>query len=184
MVSLPIDLNCIKIEPLRSEHRRGAFRCTNSKIQNYCQNNARKHNDAYQVRVFVACQIDSLDVLGYYYLCLSSYTLGKLDDQADQKFERVNAVPAVYLGMIGVHSNYAKQGIGKMLMADAMRKTIAIAELAGTYALTLDALDESLVAYYREQFDFQSFKEGNGLEMFLPLNTIREAILDVEEATV
>jgi ribosomal protein S18 acetylase RimI-like enzyme len=107
----------------------------------------------------------------------ASYQLGKLDDRADKKFERVDAVPSVYLGMIGVHSDCARMGIGKLLMEDAMVRVASIADLAGTYALTLDALDEQLVVYYR-QFGFESFKGGNGLEMFLPLLTIQAALTE------
>lgn len=175
---MPIDISKIRVEPLRQEHKRGAFLCTNETIQNYCRNNARRDNDAYKVRAYVACDGDSLDVIGYYYLCLTSYEVGQLDDIAEKKFNRVDAVPAVYLGMIGVHSEVSRQGIGKILMRDAMLRVVSIAELAGTYALALDALDETLVVYYREQFGFQSFKNGNGLEMFLPLLTIKSALTD------
>jgi ribosomal protein S18 acetylase RimI-like enzyme len=173
-----MDIAMIRVEPLRREHRRGAFLCSNQKIQNYCRNNAFRDNCAYKVRVYVACEGDSVDVIGYYYLCLTSYKLGKLDDRADDKFGRVNAVPAVYLGMIGVHTEFARQGIGKLLMRDALLRVVSIAELAGTYALALDALDENLVVYYRDQFGFLSFKEGNGLEIFLPLMTIKAAQTD------
>jgi predicted N-acetyltransferase YhbS len=123
------------------------------------------------VRAFVACEADSVDVIGFYYLCLTSYELEAVDSTAAEKFQRVEAVPAVYLGMIATHTEYAKQGIGKLLMKDAIRRTLTIAENAGTYALALDALDETLVAYYETQFGFQRFKEG-GLEMFLPLTTM------------
>ena len=128
------------------------------------------------VRVFVACEGESLDVLGFYYLCLSSYELGEMDQTADEKFKRVKAVPAVYLGMIAAHTDHPRQGIGRLLMKDAIQRTLNIAENAGTYALALDALDESLVTYYQEQFGFLKFKDG-GLEMFLPLKTIQESIL-------
>jgi predicted N-acetyltransferase YhbS len=124
------------------------------------------------VRAFVACYQDSLDILGFYYLCLSSYKASIVDDTAAQKFARVDAVPAVYLGMIAAHSDYARQGLGKLLMWDAFQRTLNIAENAGTYALTLDALNEDLVGYYQSQFGFQRFKDG-GLEMFLPLATIQ-----------
>jgi len=131
------------------------------------------------VRAYVACNGDSLDVLGYYYLNLTSYKIGRLDDKADEKFKRVDAVPAVYLGMIGVRTDCQGLGIGKLLMRDAMLRTVQIAELAGTYALALDALDDKLVAYY-SQFGFQTFKdpekEKGGIEMFLPLKTIQAAI--------
>jgi ribosomal protein S18 acetylase RimI-like enzyme len=164
---LPFDISNITVQPLRTEHKRGAFLCRNPKIQNYCQVNARRDNDAYKVRVYVACDGDSPDVLGYYYLCLTSYKVGRLDDRADEKFSRVDAVPAVYLGMIGVHGDLAGRGIGKLLMRDAMLRVVRIADLAGTYALTLDALDEGLVAYYR-QFGFESFKEGRALRCSSP----------------
>ena len=127
----------------------------------------------------MACDGDCQDVIGYYYLNLTSYRIGTIDDPADDKFERVKAIPAVYLGMIGVHSDCQRIGIGKLLMRDAMFRTIQIAELAGTYGLTLDALDQTLADYY-SQFGFQVFKDPNkekdGIEMFLPLKTIQAAI--------
>ena len=172
----------IRIEPLRpDDHKRRGFCCSVQKIQNYCQNNIHKQHDAYQVRAYVACDGDSLDIVGFYYLCLTSYELGEIDDKADKKFERVEAVPAVYLGMIAVHNDYVGCGLGKMLMADAMRMTAEIAERAGTYALALDALDQSLVEYYKK-FDFQTFKQGEtGLEMFLPIKTILAALVAVDK---
>lgn len=175
---MAIALEDIRIEPLRTkDHVRGAFSCTVPKIQNYCRNNIHKQHDAYQVRANVAVCGDCPDILGYYYLNLTSYKIGLIDDKADEKFGRVQAVPAVYLGMIGVHSDCQGMGIGKLLMRDAMLRTLQIAEHAGTYALALDALDAGLVAYYR-QFGFQSFKETekDGLEMFLPLKTIQTAV--------
>lgn len=181
---LAFNLDEIRIEPLVDEHQRGAFACTNRTIQNYCRNNARKNNDAFMVRVFVACYGESRDVVGYYYLSLTSYKIGAkaepvlhLDNTSDTKFERVEAVPAVYLGMIGVHTDYQRKGIGKLLMMDAIQRTAKIAQHAGLYALTLDALDENVAIYYKDQFGFQTFKEGNtGLEMFLPIKTIMDAV--------
>ena len=173
---MPVNIENVHVKPLRSEHRRGAFECSNHTIQNYCINNARKNNDAYMVRVYVACEGESLEVIGYYYLCLTSYKVGVVDEKSDAKFGRVEAVPAVYLGMIGVHSDCHRMGIGKILMKDAMLRTLQIAEIAGTYALALDALDESLVTYYRDKFGFETFKEQSGLEMFLPVTTIRAAV--------
>ncbi len=177
------DISRVHIRPLRGDHVRGGFCCTVQKIENYCKNNIRRQHDAYQVRAYVACEAESLDVLGFYYLCLSSLKCGKLDDASDGKFERVDAVPVVYLGMIAVHREWARSGIGKMLMAHALKITSEIAERAGTYALTLDALDKDLVEYYKG-FGFQPFKNGEtGLEMFLPIGTIMQAVAQAEVQT-
>ena len=185
---LAFSLDSVRIEPLSRVHERGAFVCSPATIQNFCRNNARKQNESYAVRVFVACIEGSQEVIGYYHLSLSSYKIREsveesvqkplhLDAASDAKFERVGTVPAVYLGMIGVHSEYQNKGIGKLLMMDAIQRTAKIAEHAGLYALTLDALDEGIASYYRDHFDFQNFKEGEkGLEMFLPIKTIFRAI--------
>jgi hypothetical protein len=175
---LEFDLDSIHIKPIAKQHKRGAFVCKVPTIQNYCINNVRRDNDRYMVRAFVACQGDCLDVLGYYYLALTSYTFRgddakHLDDASDSKFGNHESVPAVYLGMIGVHDNFQKMGIGSLMMIDAIQRTAKIAQHAGLYALTLDANDEGVAAYYRDKFEFQSFKEGkNGLEMFLPIQII------------
>lgn len=77
--------------------------------------------------------------------------------------------------MIGVHRDHDKQGIGRLLMLDAFNRTLVIAENAGTYGLTLDAVDEDVAGYYEAKYDFERFADG-GLEMFLPLGTMREAL--------
>jgi ribosomal protein S18 acetylase RimI-like enzyme len=172
-----IDVRNVHITPLRpDDHRRRGFCCRVEKIQNYVRNNIRKQHEDYQVRAFVACYEASPDIIGFYYLCLTSYALATIDDSSDRKFGRVDAIPAVYLGMLAVDREYAGCGIGSMLMLHAMHTTAAIAARAGTYALTLDALDDTLVAFYK-RFDFRTFKEGRtGLEMFLPLKVILAAL--------
>jgi GNAT superfamily N-acetyltransferase len=169
--------------PSGKDHIRRGFCCPVKNIQNYCHNNIHKQHELYQVRAYVACDGDSLDAIGFYYLCLTSFEIGELDDRSDDKFGRVKAVPAVYLGMIAVHDEYTKSGVGKMLMAHALHTTAEIADRAGTYALTLDALDERLVEYYKK-FDFQTFKQSKtGLEMFLPLGSIQAAIAASEASS-
>lgn len=181
------DLSNIHIEPLRSTHERGGFCCSVKVIENYCRFNIRKQHDAYQVRAYVALDGDSQNLVGFYYLCLTSITIGvedgpSLDDASESKFSRVHAVPAVYLGMIASKEEYRGSGLGAVLMAHAIGTTSEIAERAGTYALTLDALNEKLVEYYKE-FGFQTFKQSKtGLEMFMPIQTLMRAVQRPTEA--
>ena len=77
---------------------------------------------------------------------------------------------------------YRGSGLGAVLMAHAIGTTSEIAERAGTYALTLDALNEKLVEYYKE-FGFQTFKQSKtGLEMFMPIQTLMRAVQRPTEA--
>ena len=113
-------------------------------------------------------------VVGYYYLVVQSVPPDRVSEEANQHFGRVNSTPCVYLGMLGVHTDYQGKGIGKTLMVDAMRKILDVASLVGVYALTLEAVDEETAARY-ERWGFTRFIDG-GLAMFLPLTTIRQAL--------
>ncbi len=177
---LALDLERLRIEPIAKSHNRSAFMCTNETIQNYCRMHARQNNDTYKIRAFVACFEGSKEVLGYYYLALTFYLISEhhLDDKAVGKFEGSisKAVPAVYLGMIGVHTEYQGKGIGYLMMMDAIQRTAKIARHAGLYALTLDAINEGVADYYTK-FGFERFKAGTtGLEMFLSIRTILSAL--------
>lgn len=161
------------IEPLDRDHDRGAFSCEVDPITNFLKNNARKDHDAYKVRVFVACEAGSKKVIGFYSLVLSALTPSVVSDEADKKFGRVNAVPVIYLAMIGRDESTVRRGVGQALMEDAFERALAISEHAGAYALALDALNDRVAQIY-EGFGFEKFIDGE-LKMFIPLRTLREA---------
>src|SRR3982074_813134 len=155
----PEEIN-IQIEPLDQTHDRGAFCCAStSKIQNYCRNNARKDHDLYKVRVYVAVRPETKRVLGFYSLVLKSLVPEDVSDVAKDKFERVEAVPAIYLAMLGVSDECAGGKIGKKLIRHAIERSLEIAELAGAFALALDALDDGVAGLYAE-LGFDLFTVG------------------------
>ena len=125
------------------------------------------------IRAYVARDEADQNVLGFYYLLNTSVEHAQLGPAAGaREFVGIDKIPAVYLGMIGVQIELMRQGIGTVLMADALRRTLAIAELTGVWALTLDAIDDEAVAYYH-RYDFIEFSPGSR-EMYLPLGTIRQ----------
>jgi GNAT superfamily N-acetyltransferase len=158
----------VEIEPLDSKHERGAFCCAStSKIQNYCRKNALRDHQLYKVRVYVAVASGTKKVLGYYSLTLKSLIPADVSDVANDKFARVASVPAIYLAMLGVSDECAGGGIGKKLIGHAIQKALEISEIAGAFALALDALDEEVAALYTE-LDFELFAAAGKLQMFLP----------------
>lgn len=164
----------ITIEPLEKRHDRGAFLCASTpRIQNYCRNNALKDHNLYKVRVYVAIQPGSAAVIGYYSLVLTSLIPSDVSDEANGKFARVNAVPAIYLAMLGVCDSSAGCKIGKKLTAHAIERALEISEIAGAYAIALDALDDQVAGMYAE-LGFEPFAEGER-KMFLPLSEARTA---------
>lgn len=64
--------------------------------------------------------------------------------------------------------------IGKKLIGHAIQKSLEISEIAGAFALALDALDEEVAALYTE-LGFEFFAAGK-LQMFLPLSVARASL--------
>lgn len=158
----------IVIEPLDPSHDRGAFCCGNDIIDQWCRERATTEHNKYRTRVFVGRAPDSQRVLGFYSLSVRSLApktlLGIGFGNRD--------IPGIYLAMLGVCERSSGTGIGGALMIDAFRRALRVAEEAGTYCLWLTAVDEAKAEWYsRKQF----LRIEEGLEMYLPLDTIRDA---------
>lgn len=163
----------ILIEPL-GDHKRGVFCCGNSSIDNFFKNNARKFHEAYSMRVFVARRADALLPLGFYALTTMTFRIG-MNDEADKKFKRHDAIPTIYLTMIGRDQN-SQKGLGEHMMLNAFERALMVRENVGVYALTLHAVNDAVKARY-EEFGFQAFSDrahdnDGHTAMFIPLSVV------------
>ena len=164
-----LDLDAVSVKPLDPAMGRAAFCCGNKPIDNFFKNNSKTQHNQHRVRVYVASV--NQEPIGYYYLVAKSSLPAEVCEEATIKFGRVNSVPTIYLGMIGVDQKYQANGLGRFLMLHAMRQTLAVADLVGLYALTLDAIDEETACRY-ERWGFTRFVAGD-LAMFIALQTIK-----------
>jgi len=165
------DIDHVTVEPLNGLHDLTRFRCSKAPIQAFCHDKLLEAHDEFRLRAAVALHEDDPRIVGYYFLCLSSIAPEGVGRAVEGGFLHVDAIPTVYMGMIGVEARLERRGIGKKLMTHALARVARIAESAGTFALTLDALDEEVAGYYEGQFDFERFEPG-GLKMYLPIGTI------------
>ena len=168
---MPVDIEKVAIEPLSGQHVLGRFVCRSVAIENFCRRSLAAANDSYALRAFVATHDGDPRIVGYYHLSLSTVSHDQVERGVEDNFLHLDGIPAVYLGMLGVDRRIERSGVGKLLMTDALARVAAIAHNAGTYALTLDAIDQDAAGYYEGKFDFQRFTPG-GLKMFLAVPTI------------
>ena len=75
-------------------------------------------------------------------------------------------VPVILLGVLGVDARYHGEGLGKMLLNDASRRAVAIADSLGAKALVVDPVDEGARAFYA-RFGFERIPGMD--KMFMPL---------------
>ena len=111
-------------------------------------------------------------IIGFFSLSLCEVRSTKLPTSLAKKYPLT--LPGVKLARLAVDINWQSQGIGKILIIEAMSRAIIIADNAGVVGLFVDAKDDRAKSYYT-RYDFVSL-EDNPLEMFLPLATIRQII--------
>lgn len=155
--------------PLKSGHIIENFDCGKPALNDWLKNTARKA-EARSARTYVVCAGDT--VVGYY--CLS--TGGVLRDEAPGKLRKnmPSSVPVLILGRLAVDGAFKGRGIGSGLLADAMRRTLGVANEAGVRAMLLHAIDDEAISYYL-QYGFIQFPEGDKT-LFLPVETMVKAI--------
>jgi GNAT superfamily N-acetyltransferase len=155
------------IEPLNPHHDRGGFDCGIASLNRYLQRQAGQDSRRRISRVFVArMPEDEAGILGYYTLSAVSIDLSTLPPDTAGKLPR-HPIPAALIGRLAVAEAHHGQRIGSMLLANAIRRTLAVGDEIAIHALVVDAIDERAAAFYA-RFGFAPLLD-DGSRLFLPL---------------
>ena len=134
------------IETLAKAHKRADFTCGNNRIDSYFRETVSQDVKRKYATCFVAREITTDRVAGFYTLSSSNVPLNEVPDGLAKKLPRYPTVPAVLIGWLGRHSGYAGQGLGEALLFDAI-KTVATAPI-GAHAVFANAIDDRAAAFY------------------------------------
>jgi predicted N-acetyltransferase YhbS len=81
-------------------------------------------------------------------------------------------VPVILLARLAVDLGARGQGIGRVLLVDALRRSLAIAEQLGVFAVVVDAIDDQARDFYLK-FDFRELTDDR-MHLYLPIKFIRK----------
>jgi len=158
------------IELLNNSHNRPGFSCGVESLDNYIKKQAKQDVKRRISQVFVATQANKpADIIGYYTLSSLAIEFNQLPENLLNKLPRVS-IPAALIGRLAVSQKAQKCGVGKMLLVDAIKRTLAVSNEIAIYAILVDAMSEEAEVFYK-QFGFLKLNL-NGRRMFLPLKTL------------
>lgn len=158
------------IEPLARHHDRHSFRCGVDTLDRYLKQQARQDITRRISRVFIARDTEEeTQVLGYYTLSGLSIDLSALPDLIARKLPR-HPIPAALLGRLAVDLDAQGRGIGRLLLANAIRRTLSVSDQIAIYAMVVDAIDQRAVAFY-QRHGFSPLMDGER-RLFLPLKSV------------
>ena len=161
----------LRIQELNSGHNRPLFSCGKPSLDTYLKRQAKQDVKRRISRVYVATKPDSeSDIVGYYTLSTLSVDLSELPAELLKKLPK-HPLPAALIGRLAVSEGYQGQGIGSVLLVDAIKRTMAVSMSIGIYAVVVDALDDQAAAFY-QHFGFLQLS-GSANRWFLPLNAFK-----------
>lgn len=164
----------LRVEALAAHHDRDAFSCGVDSLDRYLRSQAGQDVRRRANGVFILVAANAVEaVLGYYTLCATSLPQGDVPVAARKHVPRFPLVSATLIGRLAVSRTQQGEGLGSLLLADAVQRAYASAETVGSSMLVVDALNERAAAFY-QSFGFQPLPES--LRLVLPMRSIEELL--------
>lgn len=145
----------LTIEALDKQHDRADFRCGQPDLDAWFHQRAGQDDRRNVARVFVA--VDSeLGMVGFYSLGAFTLALPDLPEDVARKLPRYDAIPAALIGRLARDERVRGQGMGDLLLADAIKRILGAGRALAVFAIVVDAKDEAAARFY-EAFGFRPF---------------------------
>jgi GNAT superfamily N-acetyltransferase len=135
------------VEPLAPHHDREGFACGVDALDRYFRTQVGQDVRRRATACFVACEVSSSRVAGYYTLAAGGVLLTEIPPQLAKRLPRYPSVPVARLGRLAVARDYQGHKLGAALLWDAVER--ASKSDVAVYALAVDAKDEQVERFYR-----------------------------------
>jgi predicted GNAT family N-acyltransferase len=156
------------LEQLNKNHNKQGFDCGNEMLNRYLHHQASQDIK----RKLAACFVhtSSREILGYYTLSNTSIPLDLLPPSIRKKLPTTyKAIPATLLGRLAVSNKQQGQGIGKLLLMDALHRSYITSTQLASFAVVVDPIDSHAKAFY-EYYGFIQLPDSG--KMFIAMKTL------------
>jgi ribosomal protein S18 acetylase RimI-like enzyme len=143
------------IEPLGKHHDRARFSCGQPQLDEWFRLRASQDEKRNVARVFVAVD-DTLGVVGFYSLSSLSLSVENLPEEIARKLPRYDAIPSALIGRLARDERTRGQGVGELLLADAVQRILGAGRSVAVFAIVVDAKDNRAADFYKA-FGFREF---------------------------
>jgi GNAT superfamily N-acetyltransferase len=161
-----------RVEPLSGAHDRSRFVSGSAPLDRYLREQASQDIKRRIATCFVAVDVETQDVVGFYTLTATSVALDALAPEIAKKLPRYPVVTAALLGRLAVSENVQGRGLGAALLADALLRTARVE--MGVFAMIVDAKDEAAQRFYAKH-GF-TLLVGEQRHLVLPIATAMRAL--------
>ena len=152
-----------RFEPLRREHPRKPFRCGADQVDQWLATKALQHQSKH-LSVTKVLLGPAGEIAGFNTLAMGEVDFGDLPADVIKRLPR-RRLPVAILAWLGVSQNYQGQGLGRLLLAQALRDFHMAQKTFAFVAVIIDCLDEKAKEFY-SQWNFAELP-GHPYRLFL-----------------
>lgn len=159
------------IEPLGPKHDRAAFLCGVEALDAYLRKQAGQDLKKRAAVPFVITP-DGRTIAGFYTLSQYTVQLDAVPPDVAKKLPKYPVVPATLLGRLAVSTAFRGQGLGTMLLMDALYRALLHSGELASAGVVVDAKDAAALTFYKKY----GFLELPKVErrLFLPMGTVEK----------
>lgn len=160
------------LDPKR--HKVKDFRCGQPSLERWLPSYAGQSQRRDVARTFVAADSEER-VVGYYTLVAGQVEHGAASPSVRAGVSRHFPMPICLIARLAVDESWQGRGLGRDLLRDALRRTLAAADQIGIRAVLVDAIDENAAAFYRRH-GFEP-TTTDALTLMVPLSAVRTELV-------
>jgi len=162
-----------RLEPLRRAHPRRSFRCGEEKVDDWLATKALQHQEK-RLSVTKVLIDETAAIAGYYTLATGEVDFGDLPPEVAKHLPR-RRLPVAVLAWLAVGIDRRGQGLGRLLLAQALRDCYEAGKTFAFIAVILDCINDVAKSFY-QHWDFQELP-GHPYRLFLSANRL-EAMME------
>ncbi|WP_278235536.1 GNAT family N-acetyltransferase [Isoptericola sp. AK164] len=160
LIARPFTSAAIKLHP---------FDCGEPELNEWLARYAGQSEKKDNVRTTLLLDEEAQRVAGYF--SMRTFELSAADGESAMGLMRRYPVPAMLLARLAVDNDYKGQGVGKLLLVDALQRLLAAADNVGFEVVVVHALHEDAACFYLKH-GFRRFLDHE-LSLFLTTKDLR-----------
>lgn len=161
-----------RVEPLGPSHDRSSFDSGVLELDRYLRDQAGQDARRKVATPFVLVA-GPASILGYYTLSACGVQSAELPEAVARKLPRYPLLPATLLGRLAVSRARKGQNLGRLLLIDALRRSLRNTAEVASIGVVVDALDENARAFYLHH-EFAELRD-HAYRLFISMATIDKA---------
>jgi len=164
----------LRLEPLRRAHPRRSFRCGEEKVDDWLATKALQHQEK-RLSVTKVLIDETAAIAGYYTLATGEVDFGDLPPEVAKHLPR-RRLPVAVLAWLAVGIDRRGQGLGRLLLAQALRDCYEAGKTFAFIAVILDCINDVAKSFY-QHWDFQELP-GHPYRLFLSADLLGAMMQD------